>query len=165
MAIGISSTGDNAEQAFRRITGATPSARAADGDAVLDGYNIEIKKVSANTLNQVRAVKFIPLVAFHSKSSKWYVVPAPDVVKLVAQKQRGQHTENPFESATLSLSKLGAFEVQDESQLATAVRLAIARGNAFPSLEAAMRRVLEQSKDLAVDSRKRVSSLLCSLGV
>lgn len=127
---------------------------------MLDGCHIEVKKASADTLNQVRAVKYIPVVAFHSPTSSWYVISAPDVVKLVAQKARGQHTENPFESATLSLSKLAAFRVSSDHRLADSVRAAIVRGSAFPALEAAMRAVLAESKQLAVDSRQRVSALL-----
>jgi hypothetical protein len=165
VAIGISNTGDSAEEAFRRLTGARPPIRAADGDAVLDGCHIEVKKASADTLNQVRAVKFIPLVALHSPTGTWYVIPAPDVVKLVAQKERGQHTENPFESATLSLKKLDGFKVRSESLLATAVREAIERGKSFPRLEAAMRGVLTESKRLALDSRLQVTSLLTELRI
>ncbi len=165
MVIGISNTGDSAEEAFRRLTGADNSNRAADGDAVLDGCNIEVKNASSDTLNQVRAVKYIPLVAFHSPTGSWYVISAPDVVKLVAPKPRGQHTENPFESATLSLKKLQNLRVQSESLLAVAVRAAIARGKAFPSLEATMRDVLAESKQLAVESRERVTSLIDELGI
>lgn len=162
---GISNTGDDVEAAFRRLTGAKRSERAADGDAVFEGCNIEIKKASSNTLNQVRAVKFIPLVAFHTPSRTWYVVPAPDIVKAVAVKKRGQHTENPFESATLNLSTLGSFAVAAEHDLTRAVRAAITRGSQFPQLRDAMRTVLSESKQLAASSREEVAQLLHKLGV
>lgn len=165
MSIGISNTGISAEEAFFRLTGATPTSRAADGDAVLHGCNIEVKNASASTLNQVRAVKYIPLVAFHSPSACWYVIPAPDVVKMVSQKSRGQHTENPFESATLNLNKLTEFRVRSEADLKLAVLDAIARGKAFPRLEQAMKQVLADSKQLAHDSRTQVSELIGTLGI
>jgi hypothetical protein len=50
------------------------------GDALLDDHPIEVKRASANTLNQVRAVKYITLVAYHEPSDTWYVVPAHQVV-------------------------------------------------------------------------------------
>ena len=165
MADGISNTGNDVEAAFRRITGAKASERAADGDAVLDGCNIEVKKASSNTLNQVRAVKFIPLVAYHTRSEKWFVVPAPDIVKAVSPKKRGQHTENPFESATLNISTLEKFKVESEVDLADTVRNAIKRGESFPELRDAMRAVLAESKRLAASSRDEISLLLRRLGV
>lgn len=61
---------------------------------MLDGCPIEVKSATSNTLNQVRAVKYIPLVAYHVPTEAWFVVPAPDVVRLVSSKARGQHTEN-----------------------------------------------------------------------
>ena len=64
------------------------------GDAELGGAFVEVKKATAATLNQVRAVKYIPLVAYHEPTDTWYVVPAHVIVCLVASKGRGQHTEN-----------------------------------------------------------------------
>lgn len=159
MAGGISKTGEQVEAEFRRITRATKPSRAALGDAVIDGWHVEVKKASSNTLNQVRAVKFIPLAVKDTRSSQWYVVPAPDIVRLVATKKRGQHTENPFESSTLSLKSLGSFRVK-RSELLSKTRLAIAKGKRHPKLRAEMTRVLKESRALADASRKRVSKLL-----
>src|SRR5665648_452929 len=107
-AFGISGGGRKAEEAFRQLTGADKAPRASAGDAVIDGCPIEVKNATANTLNQVRAVKYIPLVAYHQATSTWYVVPAQHVVRLVSGRVRGQHTENPFESATISVKNLAA---------------------------------------------------------
>jgi hypothetical protein len=159
MASGISKTGKQVEAEYRRITGATKPARATLGDAVVDGWNIEVKKASSNTLNQVRAVKFIPLAVKDTRSNQWYVVPAPDIVRLVAEKKRGQHTENPFESSTLSLASLGAFRVK-KSELLSKTRQAITKGKRHPKLRAEMARILKESRALADESRKRVSKLL-----
>ena len=165
MADGISNSGEKSEAAFRRITGATKPKRAADGDAVLNGVNIEVKHASSTTLNQVRAVKYIPLVAHHSPTSSWFVIPAPDIVVLVAQKPRGQHTENPFESATLNISKLGDYRVKSEHHLKAAVQSAIKRADKFPELRQAMHDVLAQSKSLAKKSRADVLKLIDVLGL
>jgi len=64
MSFGISGGGADAESRFIALTGATPAARAADGDAILGGNLVEVKGASALTLNQVRATKYITLVAY-----------------------------------------------------------------------------------------------------
>jgi len=40
---GISGGGRSAEELFRQMTGAAPSARAAQDDALLDGHPVEVK--------------------------------------------------------------------------------------------------------------------------
>lgn len=147
------------EAEFRRITGAKKPSHAKLGDAVIDGCNIEVKKASSNTLNQVRAVKFIPLVVKDTRSNQWYVVPAPDIIRLVAVKKRGQHTENPFESSTLSISALKEFQVR-RSDLLPKTRRAISKGKRHPELHAEMTRVLKESRALADKSRKRICAML-----
>lgn len=156
---GISHTGNEVESEFRRITGASKPPRAAVGDAIFDGYAIEVKKASTNTLNQVRAVKFIPLVAFDTRDETWYVVPAPDVVRLVASKSRGQHTENPFESATVSVAQLEDF-ASSEATLKRDLAAAIEAGKANSALKKVMDDILEESKELAQTARNRVRALL-----
>ena len=59
---------------------------------------------------------------------------------------RGQHTENPFESTTLSLTRLSNFKVTNEKLLREAVLAAIAESSKFPKLRGAMHRILARSK-------------------
>ena len=75
-AVGISSEGTDAEIRFRQLTGAKEADKNSDGDAVVDGTPVEVKKASKSTLNQVRAVKYIPLVVLDVRTGSWYVVPA-----------------------------------------------------------------------------------------
>lgn len=159
MVQGISNTGEQVETEFRRLTGASRPTRAAHGDAVINGWNIEVKKASANTLNQVRAVKFIPLVAKDTRDGSWYVISAPEVVRLVASKERGQHTENPFESSTLSLASLSRFRVS-EANLLDAVTAAIDESERARELHSTMTQILSESKALAAESLRRVRNLL-----
>lgn len=94
MTNGISRAGRIAEQRFREITGAAPTGRTSDGDALLEGRPVEVKQASTNTLNQVRPVKYLPLVVLDTRTSGWYVVPPDEVVRLAAQRGRGQHTDS-----------------------------------------------------------------------
>lgn len=69
--VGISRGGRSAEDLFRQLTGAQPAERAAQGDAVLEGHPVEVKRATNNTLNQVRAVKYLPIVVHHEPASEW----------------------------------------------------------------------------------------------
>lgn len=162
---GISGSGADAEAQFLLLTGASPTTQAALGDAILDGHYVEVKKASSPTLNQVRAVKYITLVAYAARADRWYVVPASDVVRLCAQKTRGQHTENPFESATLNLNHLETFAVSDPAELAERVRAAISMAAEYPELKHLMESVLDESKDLAVRSIEQVRMQLKAYGL
>lgn len=163
--MGISHGGQSAEDRYRRATGATKSAKSRDGDAVLGGTNIEVKKATAATLNQVRAVKYIPLVALHEPTDTWYVVPAQIIVCLVSSKGRGQHTENPFESATLNVFALSKYKLARERDLKQATLDAIAEAKKYPDLKKAMETVLKESKDLAARSIKDVKALIATLKI
>ena len=156
---GISHKGRKAEQRFREITGATKPDKASAGDALLDGRFVEVKETSTDTLNQVRPVKYSPLVAFDKRTSTWHVVPPDVVVRLSAQRKRGQHTENPFESVTLNLAKLSAFSVA-EGDLHSATIAAFERGDGRPDLKDAMKEVRDKASELAKWSRQHVSRLL-----
>lgn len=164
---GISGGGRSAEELFRQMTGASPAERAAQGDALLEGHPVEIKRATSvrRALNQVRAVKYIPIVVHYAPSDEWYVVPAHVVVAAVSQKPRGQHTENPFESATLSLKNLGAWKVEDAGRLRAATLEAIEESDRYPELRDAMHEVLRESRDLADSSLERVRGLLRRLGL
>ncbi|HEY7830278.1 MAG TPA: hypothetical protein VIC06_06920 [Solirubrobacteraceae bacterium] len=161
--MGISGGGRDAEERFFKLTGAERAPKAALGDAVIDGNLVEVKRATSTTLNQVRAVKFIVLVAYYCPDGAdpcWYVVPAHQVVALVARKPRGQHTENPFESATLNTRDLADYRVDDEAQLREQVLAAVRDGARYGDLQAEMARVLNESRLLASDSRERVAAVL-----
>lgn len=125
---------------------------------------MKVKGASTATLNQVRAVKYIPLVVYFEPHKEWYVVPAHEVVAIVSKKIRGQHTENPFESSTMSMRDWGPFRVEDV-RLRKATLDAIASSESFPELLEAMQEVLRESRMLADTSLDRVRSLLLQLGI
>ena len=159
MQAGISYGGREAERRFRNLTDASVANKSADGDAVLEGHNIEIKQASTNTLNQVRPVKYLPLVVLDTRCDEWYVVPPNQVVRLAAAKGRGQHTENPFESVTLSVAKIEEYTVS-ERNLRPATLEAIQEGERNQSLKEAMSEIRQRSSDLAAWSKKYVLGLL-----
>ena len=160
MTSGISGAGDSAEELFFYHTGAQKPDRAAEGDAVADDRTVEIKQASTTTINQVRAVKYIPLVVLDTRRNRWFVVPPDDVVRLVSRKKRGQHTENPFESATLSVNNIAEHEIGDPAELRAAVVAAAAKGDRWPELRSAMIDVKQQAVDLATESVARVRKIL-----
>lgn len=162
---GISRGGRSAEDAFIALTGAQRATTAAEGDAVLDGSPVEVKRATGNTLNQVRAVKYIPLAVYYVPADTWYVVPAHVVVAAVSQRRRGQHTENPFESATLSVKSLAAYEVTDVRDLRSRTLEAIAKSDEYPEIKELMDAILHESKDLAASSIDRARRLLHDLGL
>jgi len=162
---GISRGGADAEEVFLQLTGATKAPKAALGDAVLDGHFVEVKKASSSTLNQVRAVKYITLVAYSSTEDRWYVIPASVIVRQCAQKRRGQHTENPFESATLSLRNLTAYALADPSGMRAAVLSAVDEARKHPALRDVMDRVLGESRALAARSVEDVGAALHECGL
>ena len=82
------------------------------------------------------------------------------MVRLVSKKNRGQHTENPFESSTLSIRDLEKFVVQNEADLVQRVTDAIASADKFPTVKTAMDRILDDSKELAATALGDVRSLV-----
>lgn len=162
---GISGGGRKAEQLFRSLTGADPAPRAAAGDAVLDGNLVEVKQATKATLNQVRAIKYLPLAVYFVPRDEWYIVPAHVVVAAVSQRVRGQHNENPFECSTLNINRLRAYGVENKLDLRSATLEAIEQSNRFPELRVMMNEILQESRGLADDSLGRVRDLLHCLGL
>lgn len=162
---GISSGGGSAEQRFRDLTGARPPSRSSDGDAVLEGHAVEVKRAASATLNQVRAVKYLPLVVWDDRSGDWYVVPAHVAVAEVSRKRRGQHTENPFESATLSLNRLRKYRVDEAGELRLRRLDAIEASSGYLRLRDEMERVLADSRALADETIARVRRVREDLGI
>jgi hypothetical protein len=162
---GISAGGRSTEERFLLLTGASKASKAALGDAVLNEHSIEVKHASSNTLNQVRPVKYITLVAFHAPSDSWYVVPAHDVVILASTKKRGQHTENPFESVTLNTGTLSRFQLAHEKELRQRVLDAINEAAKYPQLREEMLRVLHRSRQLASESLTSVCRVIEELAL
>jgi len=160
MTTGISGAGRPAERKFRALTGASRPQKASEGDAVIDGHLIEIKSASKTTVNQVRALKYIPLAVLDPRFDQWYLIPPDEIVRRIAQKKRGQHTENPFESATLSLNALTEFRVHDPNNLRQATISAIERGNRWPELRQAMADIYKGARNLADESLEQVRRIL-----
>lgn len=167
MATGISNQGRASEAFFLELV---PGSRKADstsmGDAtvIVDGAEtpVEIKKCDTatnGTINQIRAIKFIPMVVHNPSRNCWYVVPATELVRYSIRKERGQHTEISFESMNLSLSQISHFRCRSE-HLATTLQEAIRFDRQHEALRQYMASLLNQLKRLATGSRDSAAALL-----
>ena len=117
---------------------------------------------SSNTVNQVRAVKDVPLI-YSPPTDEWFVVPADAIVALVAEKDRGQHTENPFESATMSLNRVRRCAdpyACDPKNLTEQTCAAIKASAGYPDVRAAMQGVLLAATEVTRDPRATVAAIL-----
>lgn len=157
---GISYGGKAAEAEFIRFTGAVPATSASVGDVLLEGYPVEIKRATSATLNQVRAVKYIPVAAYSVPQRAWYVIPAHAIVAEVSRKTRGQHSEIPFESATLSLIRLARFKLASPEELRMATLSAIEAAATYPRLKEEMVRVRREARSVADLSLERIRNLV-----
>lgn len=164
---GISRAGRPAELLFfELVPDARPTKSSALGDALVDDHPVEIKLITSGvTINQVRAVKYIPLIVHDVPRRDWYVVPPQVVVALVSKKSRGQHTENPFESATLGLKSVREYRLPDMKELRREILKAVRTGEQYPRTRAAMNEVLDASRVLAAESLSKVRRVLQAEGL
>lgn len=131
MAPTLRQQGDNAKNLFRRLVTNVRRSNdfsAGDTEVFIDGnwHHVDVKECNSNTINQVRAIRYQTLVIYND--GVWFVIPPQEVVRLMAQKSRGQHTEIPFECANLTLSQLQTVYRCSDSQLADRVYAAVRMG-------------------------------------
>jgi hypothetical protein len=150
--------GDNAKNLFRRLVTNVRRSNdfsAGNTEVHIDNkwHHVDVKTCNSNTINQVRAIRYQTLVIYND--SVWYVIPPQEVVRLMAQKSRGQHTEIPFESANLTLSQIQSVYRCSDSQLAERVYAAVRMGqqeqfipvrNAMEDLYADLVKLKERAK-------------------
>lgn len=148
--------GRGAESEFLRLV---PNSRASDnaklGDVIVsvDGsqHYVEVKEchypaVKGDTINQVRAIKFITCVVQAPQQRCWYILSPDQLVRLAATKSRGQHTEIPFESMNFTLKSLSNefHSKAPDAELAIRVTEAIRRGAAAENLKDLMNSLLTE---------------------
>ena len=78
---------------------------AKEGDVIFESASLDLKffvEVKKNAWNQVRPMKYIPVVGYVEATGEWYVVPA-DVLMGWSSTRMGQHTPNPFVCVGLGL--------------------------------------------------------------
>lgn len=162
----IRNEGEGAEAEFLRlVTGARKSDSAKHGDAIVkvdgrDGY-VEVKFVTSNTINQVRAIKFIPVAIYSPQLTlPWAVLPAAEVVRLVFEKNRGQHTELALESANLSVSGLPTRFRFAGDGLSQAVHEAVRSARRYPELAATLTTLMKRLTDTKEEFQDKVRAAL-----
>jgi hypothetical protein len=100
-----------------------------------------------------------------ASASRYLAATCPPNRDNSSRKARGQHTENPFESATINLNHLVRYRLEDDSQLREQTLAAIEESDNYPELHQLMKDILLDSKDLAERSLARVRQLLSELGI
>ena len=158
-AMGISNDGDDAEALFCQVTGALRQGRTARADALLGPWPIEVKKVSSGTLNQVRPIRFLTVVARDTSSSVWFVLPAERILTAAIRKPRGQHTENALECCTLSLSDFSDCLVH-ERFLRETVILVAERSSLLTGVSSLLQQQLDELNAIAARQRAAVADRL-----
>lgn len=143
-----------------QVSSATGVADETDsrGDAVFprsgkaDAY-LEVKgfaKLQGAQLNQVRALAYVVLVAWHEASDAFYVFPPNDVLAILCRKARGQHGGLAVENGVIHISKLvtSKYKLPDH-KLDKAVEAAIIEGEqAWQDVEADVNRLRTAIDDL-----------------
>jgi hypothetical protein len=155
--------GDRAKTLFTHLVPFSRQSQEntlSDTQVYVDGvwHSIEVKECHSNTINQVRAIKYLPLVIFDGQM--WYVIPPHEVVRLVSSKSRGQHTEIPFECANLTLSQLPSFLCCQSEQLPERVTWAIQEGLRFHEVKDAMDNLLTDLINLKDKTKSSITAIL-----
>lgn len=163
--MGISKAGERAEARFFEITGAKKSADTSAGDAVLvvDGQPafVEVKGTESGQINQIRPIKFIPLVVWDNREEQgsWHVWEPQAIVRMAIKSSRGHHNEIALESWQTALGKRKGIP---DGELKSAVEGAIrsARSSKALELDAVLKELHGRLRDLASEYNNKVSQLL-----
>lgn len=162
----IRNEGAGAEKRFLELVHdarASDSAKRGDAIVKVDGVDcyVEVKHVTSNTINQIRAVKVIPLAIYTpGRPSPWLVLPGHEVTRLVYEKERGQHTELALESANLSRSGIPLRFQCTDLDLSARVHAAVREARRYEQLELEMQALYERLQQVKEEFRERVRRAL-----
>ena len=120
------------------------------------------KTVGAGTINQIRPHWCVPLILWHSVQNTWYLVSAAEVLRLAAQKNRGQHTESPFECCNLNFREVLSYECPS-SQLVARVKESDAELEASPRIRALMADHILNIQEAVIQTKAKVLSTLSGI--
>ena len=155
----IRHSGDYAEERFvAAVHGSWYSTEPSRGDVCLyhggrERY-VEIKQSGGSNVNQVRPIKWIPLVVLHKPTDIWHVLSAPDQVNLACYRSRGQHSELPWECCQLQLP----FDNQcRDAGLPAAIAKAIEEGDDDLERYEAMRVLSQRLAELRHEVKERIA--------
>ena len=165
----IRNEGNEAEERFLKLVAdARTGDQAKKGDAIVtvdgaDSY-VEIKQCqsSGGTINQVRAIKYIPCVIWAPSFGGWFILSPDQLVELALHKKRGQHTEISFECINFGLRSIpeSLHTTCKDEKLSEMVHMAIRRGRRHPRLQMAMRDLLKDIQSLKQNYINQVSKLI-----
>ena len=145
------------------------TAHAAIHVMTVDGRReyIEIKQCGklgrfGKQVNQIRVIEYICCAVWAPNRDCWYVISPDQLVSIATRKERGQHTEIPFECMNLTLRFLDenhnfCMKCKD-GDLAQTVTAAIRRGRDNKVLSCLMHSLLVEIQSLRDEYLKRVQS-------
>lgn len=158
----ITNDGAGIEDEFAKITGAARLVRGDRADAILRDWRVEVKKVSAGVLNQVRPLEYITVAAKDVTTGDWYVLPAERILEVAIAKVRGQHTENALECCTVTLDKFADCRV-DAALLADRVESVSRTSHGLTQIRCLAYELLREMREVAADQRERMRQALLPL--
>ena len=167
----IRNQGNDAESRFVELvkdSRLSDSSKSGDAIVTLDGVDlyVEIKECHANkgkagTINQVRAIKYIPCVIMAPNHECWYVISPDQLVQIAAGKSRGQHSEIPFECMNFSLNLPDHLRTKcNDAGLSDAVHESLRRGQEVTAARHLMTELLEQIQCLRQTYQAKANSIL-----
>ena len=155
---GIVESGQRAKERFIKLTGADPGPHK-NGDLLLDGHLVAVRMASGGTVNQIRAVRYLPLAVWDENEDRWYVLSADQVVKLVVGRA-GQHGSNPLENQKRALSRIKQFQIDSDQDLRNEMLAAIERAARWQTLRRAMVDAEEDARAVAAEIVGRIQRIL-----
>ena len=147
--------GEKTEDKFQiLVPNSRESSHPKRGDVMLSlddelAY-VEVKFCGSRTVNQVRPIKFITCAIWAPQQDCWYVLAPDQQVLFAARKNRGHHTEIPFECMNFSLSSLTPefYTKTSSGDLEAAIHSAIRRGREAKQLKELMDALFKEITEL-----------------
>ena len=158
MVNGIKKRGRRAKTRFIELTGAVAGPSGIDRDLFLDDHRVAVRLASA-MVNQIRAVRYLPLAVWEEDADRWYVLSADQVIELVVGRA-GQHGSNPLENQKRALSRIKQFQIDSDQDLRNEMLAAIERAARWQTLRRAMVDAEEDARAVAAEIVGRIQRIL-----
>ena len=120
------------------------------------------KAVGAGTINQIRPYRCVPLLLWDADQNAWYLISATNILHIAAQKNRGQHTESPFECCNLNFREFNSYECPS-SQIVSKVKESYAELESTPQIRALMADHILNIQEAVTQAKAQLRSVLSKI--